>query len=219
MPSLQINSSWLNSHDYCEYKFHRQYVLKEYIPRTKAMVVGSAKHELKEEKFLEVATPTTMEDFLASTSYTITKEIRLQSEFDDFLLVGKIDELGVDANNIYIIDDKPKAKPYQGTLRQLWAYSILFRKNFPQVNKKIFTVIRDRDFDRTVWTKMFSDDNEKNLFEVFNRIMLLFQGKITPEPTTNPNRCNACILHKLDRCKFSSGNKAGKFIQGGQVFL
>ncbi len=204
---LQISASWLNSHDYCEYKFHRQFVLKEYIPRTKAMVVGAEKHEQKEEKFLEVAKSSTIEEFLASTSYTITKELRLESSFEEFFLVGKIDELGIDAKNVYIIDDKPKAKPYPGTIRQLWAYSLLFKKKFPTIQKKIFTVIRDRDSDRAVWTKTFSEDSEKNLFEVFLRIKLLFEGKINPEPTKNPNRCNACVLHKLDRCKYSSGNK------------
>src|SRR3989339_1755941 len=100
MQEITISASWLNEHDYCEYKFYRRYVLKEPVPRTQAMVIGTKVHAEKEEKFLEIATEATMEEFLASTKYTITKELYLEHVFDNFILKGKIDELGIDANNI-----------------------------------------------------------------------------------------------------------------------
>ncbi len=202
-PELKINCSWLTEIDYCEYKFYRKYVLKEEIPRTEAMIRGSFVHSAKEEKFLEVAEEATMEDLLASTKYTITKELKLGHEFDDFLLKGKIDELAVDADNIYIIDDKPRAKPYPGTQRQIWSYCILFKKNFPAINKTVHAVLRDRDSDMEVWTLPFADEHGIEVMRILFRIKRLFEGRTSPIPTTNPGRCKACILHKLQRCSYS----------------
>lgn len=210
MPQLTISASWLNEHDYCEYKFYRRYVLKEEIPRTQAMAIGHNIHAEKEEKFLEVATPATMEEFLASTRYTITKEIRLEHEFDDsaiegILLKGKIDELAIDANNVYVIDDKPNASPYPGTLRQLWAYCILFKKNYPQVKKTVLAVLRDRDAETEVWKKPFFNENNIEVQRTLLRIKMLFKGSVEPVPNTVPGKCRACILHKLGRCEYSVG--------------
>ena len=204
-PQLSISASWLGEHDYCEYKFYRKHVLKEEIPITEAMVVGTKVHSEKEEKFLEVATEATMEKFLASEKYTITKELRLEHNFDDLLLKGKIDELAVDANTVYVIDDKPRAHPYPGTLRQLWAYCILFKRNFPDVQKKILAVLRDRDSDLEVWNDEFTVKQGFEVHRVLLRIKLLFKGAVTPVPSTVPGKCRACVLHKLGRCKYSVG--------------
>ena len=205
MSNIPISASWLNDHDYCEYKFYRKHVLKEEIPRTSAMVVGSKVHEQKEEKFLEIATQSTMDEFLDSKKYTITKELYLEHIFDDFVLKGKIDEIGIDENNVYIIDDKPNAKPYEGTLRQIWAYCTLFKKNYPGVNKTLLGVLRDRDTNIEVWKKPFLSKDSFDVHRALLRIKLLFKGYATPLPNTVPQKCGACILHKLNRCEYSLG--------------
>ena len=205
-----INASWLGSHDYCEWKWYLENVLKEEVPITKSMVIGKEIHQNKEDRFKEVAIPTTAEEFLKSKFYTITKEIYLKKEFDNFILVGKIDELGVDINCLYVIDDKPKAKPYMGTKRQIWAYCILIngfiKENYPEhLNKKILAVLRNRDSDMEVWKEEFNEYNKKEVLGVIERMLSLFRKEIEPVANTTPGKCRACILHKNNNCEFSCG--------------
>ncbi|MBI2653590.1 CRISPR-associated protein Cas4 [Candidatus Woesearchaeota archaeon] len=201
---LPIKASWLNDHEYCEYKWYFQNVLGEEIPKTTAMIRGNEIHEKKESEFLKVAVPTTKEEFLKSTKYTITKEIPLKKEFEDFVLLGVIDELGIDANNVYVIDDKPRAKPYMGARRQVWAYCLLFESNF-KINKKIYSIIRDRDTNTEVWREEYTEDNKKSVLEVIGRIKKLLRKEVKPKTCEIPAKCNACILHQTKRCKYSVG--------------
>ena len=207
---LTINASWLGSHEYCEYKWYLENVLKEEMPIVRAMVVGKKIHKVKENEFRKVAKPTTPREFLESRFYTITKEIFLKKEFNDFILVGKIDELGVDENNLYVIEDKPKARPWLGIKRQIWAYCILVREfvreNYPEhLNKKIFAVLRNRDSNREVWNKEFSEEDVIDVFSAISRMVLLFKKEIEPIPNNDPVKCRGCILHKAEKCEFSSG--------------
>ena len=169
------------------------------------MLIGVNVHIEKEEKFLEVAVPSTMEDFIASTRYTITKELKIEYEFDDFLLKGKIDEVAIDSKNVYIIDDKPNARPYKGPLRQLWSYCMLFKNNYPNLNKNVFAVLRDRDTDIQVWHKPFENEDNIDVMKSLYRIKGLFEGITTAIPNTQPQKCRVCVLHKLKRCKYSVG--------------
>ena len=131
-----IKASWFGSHDYCEYKWYLENVLKEEAPILKTMIVGKEIHQIKEYEFRKIASPATMKEFLDSKKYTITKEISLRKEFSEFILVGRLDELAVDENYIYVIDDKPKAKLWLGNKRQIWAYCILvkdlIKNKYPQ---------------------------------------------------------------------------------------
>lgn len=205
-----INASWLSSHEYCEWKWYLENVMKEKVPATRDMAIGKEIHQNKEDKFKEVAIPTTAEEFLKSKFYTITKEIYLRKEFDDFILVGKIDELGVDINNLYVIDDKPRAKPYLGTKRQIWAYCILInefvKEKYPEhLNKKVLAILRDRDSNKEVWKEEFIEDNKKDVLNVIKRMIFLFRQEIEPIANNISAKCGACILHKMNACKFSCG--------------
>ncbi len=199
-----INASWLGSHEYCEWKWYLENVLKEKVPITQSMIVGKNIHQEKEDKFKEVAVPTTPEEFLKSKVYTITKEMYLKEEFDDFILKGKIDELGVDTNNLYVIDDKPRAKPYLGVKRQIWAYCILIKefvnKNYPEhSNKKVLAILRDRDSNVEIWKEEFNEENLNEVFSVINRMLLLFKKEINPEHNNYSYKCKACVLHKKNQ--------------------
>jgi len=205
-----IKASWLGSHEYCEYKWYLENIMKEEIPIVRAMIVGKHIHKVKEDEFRKVAKPTTPKEFLESKFYTITKEIGLKKEFDNFVLIGKIDELGVDADNLYVIDDKPRAKPWLGTKRQIWAYCILVREfvkeNHPEhLNKKIFAVLRNRDSNREVWKEEFNENNIIDVFNVINRMLSLFNKETEPIPNNIPGKCRACVLHKQEKCEFSCG--------------
>ena len=205
-----IKASWLGSHEYCEYKWYLENVLKEEMPIVKAMVVGKEIHQIKEDEFRKVAKPTTPKEFLESKFYTITKEISLKKEFEDFILLGKIDELGVDANNLYVIDDKPKAKPWLGTKRQIWAYCILVKEfvkeNYPEYsNKKIFAILRNRDSNIEVWKEEFNENNVIDVFNVISRMLSLFKKETEPIPNKIPGKCRACVLHKNNKCESSCG--------------
>ena len=203
MDKLIIKASSLSEIDYCEYKWYLAHVMGEEMPITKAMVKGAAIHEKKEEAFLEVATPTTIQDFLKSTKYTITKELFLKKEFKDFILMGRIDELAIDAKNVYVIDDKPKAHPWQGVKWQIYAYCVLFNENYPKLNKSLRAILRNRDNDIVVWNQPFTKQEEKELFTVLDRMTDLFHDKIRPVPNSIPNKCRACALHKENKCEFS----------------
>ena len=205
-----INASWFSSHEYCEWKWYLENVLKEEVPITKAMVIGKEIHKVKEDKFREVAIPATEEEFLKSKIYTITKELYLRREFDNFILVGKIDELGVDENNLYVIDDKPRAKPYPGPKRQVWAYCILINElikdKYPEhSNKKIFSILRDRDYNMEVWKEEFTEVHRKEVLDAIDRMISLFKKEIKPIANNIPAKCRGCILHKKNSCEFSCG--------------
>lgn len=203
MVPIVIKASWFGSHDYCEWKWYLENVLKEKIPRTKSMTIGKKVHEKKEKEFLKDAKPTTIKKFLASKKYAITKEILLKTKFTDLTLIGKIDELGIDKKKVYVIEDKPRAHPWLGTKRQIWAYCLLFKENFPKLNKQIIAVLRDRDSNEKVWDEPFDETYEEHIHDIMDRMKALFRKKVNPMPCQNSNKCRACILHKKNICNYS----------------
>ena len=104
MNNNRIAVSWLLTHGFCEYKFFLQFVVGIKIAPSVEMHIGSIVHESKEKEFLETAIPSDWKSFLASSDYTITKEILLNTKFETNVLIGKIDEIAVDKNGIYIIE-------------------------------------------------------------------------------------------------------------------
>ncbi len=200
----KIYASWLSAHGYCEYKFYLQYVEGVEVPRTVEMQTGSEIHESKEEDFLKEAEPATLEEFLNSTKYTITKEVFLQTKFENNFLMGKVDEIGIDKEAIYIIEDKPRARAYDGVKNQIYAYCYLFKRNFSdKTPKPIYAILRDRDSNIEVWKEAFTLKNEFILQNNLNRIKKILKKEIDPIPTDNQKKCMACIMHKLNLCKHS----------------
>ena len=209
----KILASWFVSHGYCEYKFYLQYVEKIPIPKTKEMELGTKVHEEKEQKFLEVATPTTWEEFLVSKEYTISKEVMLYTKFENNLLIGQVDEIGVDKNGIYIIEDKPNARPFNSVKNQIYAYCYLFKRNFSEKTAKpIYGILRDRDTNKEVWREPYSLKSESFLIKNINRIKKIVRKEEQPIPTDNPNKCASCIMHKLSLCKYDLTKKSEDLI-------
>lgn len=199
-----ISGSWLLTHGYCEYRFFLQYVIKIKTPVTVAMKIGTEVHEQKEEAFLETAVEVSWNDFLKSREYSITKEVPLNTKFENTMLFGRVDEIGVDKDGIYIIDDKPRAKLYSGVKNQILFYCYLFKRNFSdKTSKPIYSVLRDRDTNVEVWKEQFSLNNEFLLINNLNRIKKVINQEVEPIPTDNPNKCKSCIMHKLNACPYS----------------
>ena len=127
MKTLVIGASWFLVHDYCEYKVYLQKVLRIHVPETEAMTEGLLVHQIKEEEFIKEAELGTWEELLSAEQLTITREVFLQKNIGDVVLLGKVDEIASDKDAIYIIEDKPRAYPFSSVKRQIAAYCFLFK--------------------------------------------------------------------------------------------
>lgn len=200
---IVIRASWLGQLDYCEYRWFLENVKGVQVPKTFAMSKGILVHKKKEDAFKEIAVETTVDQFLKSKEYTITKEIQLRHEFEEFILVGKLDELGIDSTTFYVIDDKPKAFPWPGTKMQLWAYALLIENSFQEKRDSIRCILRDRDTNREVWDEPFTDDTRKTVYDALLRIKALYDQQTDPTSTENPNKCRSCVMHTNQKCERS----------------
>ena len=199
-----ISASWFVTYGYCEYKFYLQYVLKVKAPITPAMQVGAQIHAKKEEQFLKTAVPIIWDDFLKSSEYAFTKEVQLRNKFENNVILGKVDEVGVDRDGIYIIEDKPHPRLFDGTKMQIFAYCFMFKRTFSEKTAKpIYAILRDRDTNEEVWKEQFGIKNESSFTTTITRIKKILQNEENPIPTQNPNKCAACIMNKINACKFS----------------
>ncbi|MBI2670878.1 PD-(D/E)XK nuclease family protein [Candidatus Woesearchaeota archaeon] len=199
-----ISVSSLLTHGYCEYKYYLQYVIKVKVPITVKMKIGTYVHLKKEEAFLEQAVPTSWTEFLDSKEYVITKEVPLKTKFENTLLIGRVDEICTDKDGIYIIEDKPGARPFDSFKNQIFAYCYIFKRNFSEKTaKSIYAVLRDRDTNKEVWKEQFNLKNEFILIDILNRIKKILNKEIEPVPTDNPNKCRACIMNEQNICPYS----------------
>ena len=201
MKERKIGASWFIVQGYCEYKLYLQKVLGLELPKTQEMMLGSEIHENKEKEFLEKAKEGTWEDFLKAEELTITKEVFFEQKIGDIILLGKVDEIAIDKDSITIIDDKPRAFPYNGTKNQLLAYCYLFKEQFKPLQKKLSAALRNRDTNQIVWEQEFDKSSEEQFFTTFHRLRNVLLEKEEPVPTTNKNKCQACQFNQM--CKFS----------------
>ena len=201
-----VGASWLQSLGYCEYKFYLHKVKGIEVEITKQIQEGREIHELKEQEFIKEAIPVTWQEFLDSKELTITKEVDFYKQIGDILLLGKIDEIGVDKDKIQIIDDKPRPFPYNATKLQIYAYCYLFKERFKEQPKPLIAILRDRDTNQVVWQQKFAMEEEKEFLEAFYRMRSILLEKEEPIPTKNPNKCRACQFRNV--CEFSLANQA-----------
>ena len=195
MNFLVIGASWFAIHGYCEYKLYLDKILKIKIPETEEMVLGSYVHKEKEEEFLKKAEIGTWEEFLKAEKLTIAKEVALKKQIGDTILLGIIDEIAIDKDFIYIIDDKPNAFPFNSIKKQLSAYCYLFKENF-ESNKRLFAALRDRDKNVIVWQEEYEKELEKDFLSAFHRIRKIILREEEPIPTNNANKCFKCRFNR-----------------------
>jgi len=196
-----VGASWLQSLNYCEYKFYLHKVKGIELIITKKIKEGTEIHLAKEQEFIKEAKPATWLEFLDSEELTIAKEVNLDKQIGDIILLGKVDEIAVDKDKIQIIDDKPRAFPYEATKLQIYAYCYLFKEKFKEYPKPIIATLRDRDSNKIVWQQPFSKKEEEQFFHSFHRMRSILFQKEDPIPTKNPNKCRACQFK--DTCEYS----------------
>jgi len=191
-----IGASWLATHEYCEYKLYLDKILKIRVPESEEMVIGRLIHQEKEGEFLKWAEPGTWEEFLKAEELTIAREVALKKQIGNTIISGVIDEIAIDKDFIYIIDDKPNAFPFNTVKKQLSAYCYLFKENFSS-SKKLFAVLRDRDRKMVVWQKEYDGKLEEEFFIAFHRIRKIILLEEEPIATDNPNKCLKCRFNKV----------------------
>ncbi|MFH1592525.1 MAG: CRISPR-associated protein Cas4 [Candidatus Woesearchaeota archaeon] len=196
MRDVVIGASWFLTQGYCEYKLYLEKVLGVTVPKTQEMLVGSAIHKRKEVDFLKKAEAGTWDDFLKSEELTISKEVSLKKRIGDALVLGIVDEIAIDKDSIFIIDDKPRAKPFNSVKRQITAYCYIFKESFPS-SKKLYAVLRDRDSNEIAWKVEYGKELEEDFLLAFHRIRKVLLKEEEAIPTSNSNKCRACQLNQV----------------------
>jgi len=194
---IKIYPSWLGKFLYCKYSFYLENVKGIKVPSTQAMLDGTNSHKEKENVFLEEAVEGTWEEFFDSNELVISREVSLGSSIDDIQLNGIIDEIAVDKNGIYIIDDKPSAVPYPGIKLQIYAYCLLIKSIFPSINKPIYSVIRKIDKPDEIWKELYESSQENDVRTALRSLKNILLGNKIPEKIKEENKCRKCRLKSV----------------------
>lgn len=184
--------SWLNQQGYCEYQIYLQYFKDIEVGQTKAMAQGTAEHEKLEEKFKETAEIATFDEVLETSKQTttISREVFVISPENG--IRGFIDEIQMTPTEFIIIDDKPGTTPYTSTINQVRAYCLAFKELIKDDTRKIRGALRQRGTDNIFWSEEFSEETEKSIKFVLDRMEGLFNGTKPFIPTKNKNKCKSC---------------------------
>ena len=124
-----IGASWFQTYDFCEYKFYLHKVKGLKLELTKQIKEGLNIHSEKEQEFLKEAELISLPEFIHAEEPTITKELELYYKLGDIIILGKVDEILIDKEKVQIIEDKPKAYPFNSSKLQLYTYCYLFNKS------------------------------------------------------------------------------------------
>ncbi len=184
--------SWLNQQGYCEYQIYLQYFKDIKVGQTKAMVQGTAEHEKLEAKFKETAEIATFDEVLETSkeTTTVSREVFVISPENG--IRGFIDEIQMTPTEFIIIDDKPGTTPYTSTINQVRAYCLAFKELIKDDTRKIRGALRQRGTDNIFWSEEFSEETEKSIKFVLDRMEGLFNGTKPFIPTKNKNKCRSC---------------------------
>ena len=184
--------SWLNQQGYCEYQIYLQYFKDIKVGQTKAMTQGTAEHEKLEARFKETAEIATFDEVLETSkeTTTVSREVFVISPENG--IRGFIDEIQMTPTEFIIIDDKPGTTPYTSTINQVRAYCLAFKELIKDDTRKIRGALRQRGTDNIFWSEEFSEETEKSIKFVLDRMEGLFNGTKPFIPTKNKNKCRSC---------------------------
>ncbi len=184
--------SWLNQQGYCEYQIYLQYFKDIKVGQTKAMTQGTAEHEKLEARFKETAEIATFDEVLETSkeTTTVSREVFVISPENG--IRGFIDEIQMTPTEFIIIDDKPGTTPYTSTINQVRAYCLAFKELIKDDTRKIRGALRQRGTDNIFWSEEFSEETEKSIRFVLDRMEGLFNGTKPFIPTKNKNKCRSC---------------------------
>jgi len=209
-----VRISDLHTQAYCEYQLNFQWKGVRIV--SEQMQNGTIKHEQLEAEHnerMKDAPKVTLDKAIENTSIgkkSIGREVFIQSE--GYGLIGKIDEILISPEGIFIIDDKPTDFAYLSDKSQARAYAMCIESEYSNLirenNLKIFSVIRNRDSKKIVWSEELTKDVTSETLEKIERIRKLAKGEIQFIPTTKPNKCRACQYHKAGVCDRSAVSRS-----------
>lgn len=184
--------SWLNQQGYCEYQIYLQYFKGIHVGQTRAMAQGTAEHQKLEDKFKETAEIATFDEVVETSkeTTTVSREVFVISPENG--IRGFIDEIQMTPTEFIIIDDKPGTTPYNSTINQVRAYCLAFKELVKDDTRKIRGALRQRGTDNIFWSEEFSEETEKSIKFVLDRMEGLFNGTRPFIPTKNKNKCKSC---------------------------
>jgi CRISPR-associated exonuclease Cas4 len=196
--NVWLKISELHSQAYCEYQL--KYAWQGIDIKTEQMIIGSARHKELEDKHTERmkdAPKMSMEEALRLGVKGSGRELRVRSE--EHFLLGFIDEVQFQPDAVYVIDDKPDKKIYRSAMNQARAYSLCVSSIYSEYvkDKKIFSVIRNRDSGEVIWNEEFTENPRKDVMEVIERLRKLAKEEIDFIPTKFPNKCRPCRFNKI----------------------
>ena len=188
--ATKIPISQLGQLAYCEYKIYFKDWLKKHkkkVPfiQSKEIIAGAQAHQELKENHIEVDTK------------ELVNKRELSVSCDT--LRGKIDEIVKSPTEIRIIEDKPHDIAYQGDQWQVLAYCKCYREIHQEEideDTKIIAVVRCWKTNTEIWTKEFTEEDNKLIIEKTDRIIGILDGSITANSTDNPAKCNKCNLKK-----------------------
>ncbi len=201
-----VKISELHTQAYCEYQLKFQWAgIKIVTPQMEEGKKCHGELEADHKEQTKGMPKTTLEKAIESTAEgveSIGREVFIQSE--EYGLIGKIDEILISPEGIFIIDDKPTDFAYPTDMSQARAYAVCVESEYKNLilsnNLKVYSVIRNRDTKKHVWVEELTEAEKREVLESVERIRKLAKGEISFIPTTKPNKCKSCRYHLAKIC-------------------
>ena len=198
-----INGSWIQTYMYCPYQLYLERVKKVEVPTTKSMREGTAAHLVLEEEHKKmVERELSIEDALSlapfeKESYAY-REIKYITQFDNFQLISKVDEIVIEPEQVVIIDDKKSTKAYDGQIFQVYAYAYAFKHMF-DVDRDIRVQIRSHVNGKILYDHEFGREEERAIEKTLNDVLRLLKNEFVPRVEYRSSKCDKCRFR--DYCK------------------
>jgi len=202
----ELNISSIASLKFCEQSFYLQTVMGLKLT-SKEMVNGLQKHEELLQKHLEKAEleltiEQALQKAIVEKQVLSVRELPLKAVFNNYLLKGRIDEVLITPEKVFIIDDKPKSKVFDSHKAQLYGYALLFKKALNPA-QHIFIALRDWNSQTIYWEQAFKQEHALIVENLVMRALQILNGS-KPMPTSNANHCKNCVFKTI--CKHSKAN-------------
>ncbi len=197
-----IRISAVNDFLFCElafYLIHKKRIKPKF---TKAIYSGTLQHKKleKEHPILGIGLNDTINlAFSGMVEKVSEREVWVRSE--DYLIIGRIDEVSVENGMVRIIDDKKK--PREEYKYQLALYYLAFKEMFGDY--PVTLEIRDASTGKIMYHWV---PNERLLDEtrrILARMRDILEGRIKPKATGFPSKCKYCGVNYA--CPFYKGRR------------
>lgn len=193
----RIPIHWLHTQAFCEYEIFLSAVrlIPDPNPHREDIEEGKLAHNILLAQHNAVALPTdkSIEELAHDATITKASSIIREVLVIGERMVGRIDEVELTPDGIYVIEDKPRhlRDPFISEKRQAQGYAMVFREVHAVVCP-IIAVIRDRDTQDWLWQKPLDNEDMRAVNESLDRIIGILTGSWEAVPTRNENKCHYC---------------------------